>query len=338
MQYDKLTEKQADTNRSATEMPVSGLLCKSAESALYLAIKACGIAPGDYVLAPDLGSADLAGALRRTGALPILFDVDPLSWLTDLDLLEEFLMSNTMLNDANQLVMRRDGGVVKGIIAVHLNGNPPDMDRLRFIADRFVLPLIEDATESAGALFRSKPVGTFGETAALALSRHPAGYAPAGGLMLAHKEAHLLAAQAHHASLEPHEKLHPADPDIGTQLLHQQKQISREHLLEQSLSGITAICFQHVHPLAWRYSGALALETNAAPELQAFLEQHQILTASLAPPLHLLPSFRTSLYMRREDHATRLFEQVVVVPGLDLVGDEIFEKIAFCIKQFFNVL
>ena len=336
MQHNKSTEEQAETAQSAIDLTVSGLLCKSAESALYLAIKACGVSQGDYVLAPDLGSADLAGALRRSGALPILFDVDPLSWLTDLDLLEEFLMSNTMLNDADQLVMRRDGGAVKGIIAVHLNGNPPDMDRIRFIANRFVLPVIEDATESAGALFHSKPAGTFGETAALALSRYSAGYAPAAGLLLAPDKNYLLAAQAHSEAMEPHEKLQGGDLGKGQLLLPLQKKISREHFLQKSLSGIAAIRFQHVHPLAWRHSGALALETPAAPELHAFLEQHQILTASLSPPLHLLPPFRTSLYLRREDHATRLFDQVIVIPGLDLLSDEAFEKIALHIKQFFN--
>ena len=336
MQYDT-TDEQAETDSSAPEVPIHALLCKSAESALYLAIKACGIAPGDYLLVPDLGSGDLAGALLRTGVLPILFDVDPFSWLADLDLLEEFLMSNTMLNDANQLVMRRDGKPVKGIVAVHLNGNPPDMDRLRFIADRFLLPLIEDATESAGALFRSKPAGSFGETSALALSRQQAGYGSTAGLLLAKDKSRLQSAKEQGDALDPYERPQPADPGIALQILHPKAENSREHSLEESLSGIAALRFQQVHPLAWRCSGAIALESEAAPELHAFLEQHHIVTVSLAPPLHHLPSFRHCLYIRREDHASRLFDQVVVVPALHLLPSGDFEGIVFRIKEFFNL-
>jgi dTDP-4-amino-4,6-dideoxygalactose transaminase len=336
MQRNKSTKEQAETSRPAMELPVSGLLCKSAESALYLAIKACGVGPGDYLLAPDLGSADLAGALRRTGVLPLLFDVDPGCWLADLDLLEEFLMGNTMLNDADQLVMRRDGKAIRGIVIVHLNGNPADMDRLRFICDRFLLPLIEDATESVAAMFRSKPIGTFGETAACSLSRHPVGYATAAGLLLAKDEACFHRAQACGEMLDPHERPIPVQPGEVLHLPHETGEMPREYILQEHLREVPAIRFQKVHPLARQYSGAIALETAAAPELHAFLEQHQILTTSLAPPLHHLPSFRNSLYLHREDHATRLFEQVVVIPGLDLVTDEGFEKIASCIKRFFG--
>ena len=337
MQRNKSTKEQAETSGPEMELPNSGLLCKSAESALYLAIKACGVGRGDYLLVPDLGSTDLSGALRRLGTHLILFDVDPHNWLADLDLLEEFLMANTMLNDADQLVMRRDGKPIRALVAVHLNGNPADMDRLRFIADRFLLPLIEDATESAGAIFRSQLTGTFGETAALSLSRHPAGYATASGLMLANDEVRFHTARECGEMLEPHERPLSINPGEELRLLRKAGEASREHTLRESLKGISAIRFQKIHPLGRQSSGAIALETAAAPELHAFLEQHQIVTASLAPPLHYLPSFRNSLFLRREDHASRLFDQVVVVPGLDLVPDEAFENIAFCIKQYFKM-
>lgn len=333
MQQEQSTGEEKAMITADMALRVSALRCKSTEGALYLAIKSCGIGPGDYLITPNLGSKDLAGALGRSGTKPILIDVDPEHWLIDPGLLEGFLMGHTMLNDNDQLVMRHNRALVKGILAVHLNGNPADLDRLLFIAQRFHLPLIEDGTAASCAFFRSKPIGTWGDAGAIALSTHPAGYPSATGLFLARDKSRLDTVLEYAEGAEPYEGPLPGNPDLA----NLEKGVSREHLLEQRLYHIPQIRFQQIHPLAYRHSGTFMLETEAAPELHAFLEQHQIVTASLAPPLNILPPFRKSLCISTTDNAARLFNQVVCIPGLDIMPEEKFNEIAPLIKQFFGI-
>jgi dTDP-4-amino-4,6-dideoxygalactose transaminase len=337
MQQEQSIGEEKPISTADMSFPVSGLLCKSTEGALYLAIKSCGIGPGDYLIVPNLGSNDLAGALGRTGAVPILIDVDPEHWLIDLDLLEAFLMGHTLLNDHDQLAMRHNGAIIKGILVVHLNGNPADLDRLGFIAQRFYLPLIEDGTASSRTLFRSKPVGAWGDVGAIALDIHPAGYPSATGLLLARDKSRLDTAMQYAEAAEPYERPRLTDLDLAT-LQHsgQDKEKTREHILEESLCNIPQIRFQNTLRFAHRHSGTFMLETETAPELHAFLERHHIVTTSLAPPLNLLPPFRKSLYISQKDSAARLFDQVVCIPGVDMMPEETFGKIVPLIEQFFK--
>lgn len=320
------------------KFPGSALLCRSAESALYLALKACGVAREDYLIVPNLGSAALAGALARIGAMPLIIDVDPGSWIIDLDLLEEFLMGHATVNDQDQLILRRDGKRIGAIIGVHLNGNPADLDRLRFIAHRFFLPLIEDASEAAGSLYRSRAIGSFGEAGVITLSHHPAGYDEAASLLLAPEENRLKIAQQAVRDADLHDVPHWVHLDIDNLPLLQQ---GREHtaqmqqLLLEKLEGLKKLRTQRVLSQAVHHFSTLALETEAAPELHAHLSQNGILTTTLTPPLRDLPAFRGQLYIRREDHASRLFDEVVRIPGVDRMQQEELLRIAETIRAFF---
>lgn len=122
------------------------LAVSNGTAALHLALKACGIGPGDEVIVPDLTFAATANVVLHCGATPVCADVDPETWLLDLEATARAITSRT-----------------KAIIPVHLYGHPCDMDPLMALAQKHQLIVIEDCAEAQGALYKGRQVGTFGD-------------------------------------------------------------------------------------------------------------------------------------------------------------------------------
>ena len=116
--------------------------------ALHLALRALGVGPGDEVIIPDFTMIASALAICYCGAKPVFVDADAITWNIDAAAIEQ------KINPAT-----------KGIMAVHIFGNPCDMAALQHIADRHGLWLMEDAAEAHGALFQGRRVGNLSRIA-----------------------------------------------------------------------------------------------------------------------------------------------------------------------------
>lgn len=125
----------------------------SATDALFLALKALGVGPGDEVITVSNSFIATAGAIVAAGARPVFVDVGP-DYNMDADLLEEAITSRT-----------------KAILPVHLTGNPADMPKIIRVARQHSLFVVEDAAQSVGAALQGKRVGSFGEVGCFSL--HP---------------------------------------------------------------------------------------------------------------------------------------------------------------------
>jgi len=109
---------------------------------LHLAVAALDLQPGDEVIVPSLTYIATANAVRYAHAIPVFVDVEPSTWCMDPDLIEAAITPRT-----------------KGIIAVDLYGHPADMDRIKAVARRRGLWLIEDAAEAHFARYKGRPTG-----------------------------------------------------------------------------------------------------------------------------------------------------------------------------------
>ncbi len=114
--------------------------------ALYLALSACGIGPGDEVIAPANTFAATTLAILRTGARPVLTDCDPMTFNIQTAGLEKKMTRRT-----------------KAIIPVHLYGQMADMPAILKTAKKHNLRVIEDASQAHGAEYLGKKAGSFGD-------------------------------------------------------------------------------------------------------------------------------------------------------------------------------
>ncbi len=143
--------------------------CASGTDALWLALVAAGVQPGDAVITTAFSFFASASAIVRAGARPILLDVDP----------------HTLNLDPVQVEAKlREGGSYKvsALLPVHLYGQCADMDALQRIADEFQLPIIEDAAQAIGAAWRDKKAGSLGVAAAFSFypTKNLSAYGEAG--------------------------------------------------------------------------------------------------------------------------------------------------------------
>jgi dTDP-4-amino-4,6-dideoxygalactose transaminase len=131
--------------------------CSSGTAALHIAVAAAGIGPGDEVITlPITDPGTVIGVLFQQ-AVPVFADQQANTYNLDLADVERKITPKT-----------------KAIIAVHLLGNPSDLDALKALADRHKLVLIEDCAQAWGAQYRGRPIGTVGHIACFSLqdSKH----------------------------------------------------------------------------------------------------------------------------------------------------------------------
>lgn len=117
----------------------------SCTGALHLGLAALGIGPGDEVVLADTNWIASAAPITYLGATPVFVDILPDTWCLDPVLVEAAITSRT-----------------RAIIAVHLYGNLCEMEELLTIGEKYGLPVIEDAAEAIGSVYRGKRAGSIG--------------------------------------------------------------------------------------------------------------------------------------------------------------------------------
>jgi dTDP-4-amino-4,6-dideoxygalactose transaminase len=114
-------------------------------SALHLSLLAAGVGPEDEVVTVSLTFVATTAAICYTGARPVFVDVEPVTLTMDPSKLEAAITRRT-----------------KAIVPVHLYGQMADMDAIQAIADKYGLPVIEDACQAHGAEYKGRRAGSIG--------------------------------------------------------------------------------------------------------------------------------------------------------------------------------
>lgn len=117
----------------------------SGTTALHLALAVVGIGPGDQVILPSITHISAINAVTYQGGTPVLVDCEPDTWCIDVESVRRSINDRT-----------------KAIVAVHLYGQMADMGVLVELADRYGIPVIEDAAQAHGASLSGKKAGSLG--------------------------------------------------------------------------------------------------------------------------------------------------------------------------------
>lgn len=131
----------------------------SGTAALHLALIMTGVQHGDEVICQSMTFSASANPIAYLGATPVFVDSEPQTW-------------NICPTSLRQAIEDRisKGKKPKAIVAVHLYGMPYQHDEIQEIANRFEIPVIEDAAEALGSNYKGKPCGTLGDLAILSFN------------------------------------------------------------------------------------------------------------------------------------------------------------------------
>ena len=152
----------------------------SGTAAVHLALIACGVGPGDEVIVQDFTFCASSHPITYLGATPVFVDSEKDSWNMDPELMEEAIKDR----------IAKTGKKPKAIVPVALYGMPYQIDRIQKIANRYDIPVIEDAAEGFGSRFNGQVLGTFGQYGVLSFNGNKMITTSGGGALICpNKEA-----------------------------------------------------------------------------------------------------------------------------------------------------
>ena len=151
------------------------VVCLSAgTAAVHLALIACGVQPGDEVCVQSFTFCASSHPITYLGAKPIFIDSERETWNMDPELLERAIIERKEIT----------GKYPKAIIPVALYGMPYKIDKIMAIADKYGIPVIEDAAEGMGSRFDGQVLGTFGKFGVLSFNGNKMITTSGGGALI----------------------------------------------------------------------------------------------------------------------------------------------------------
>jgi pyridoxal phosphate-dependent aminotransferase EpsN len=149
----------------------------SGTAAIHLGMRLLGVGPGDDVIVSDFTFVASVNPIRYLGATPIFVDSDPATWM----------MSPALLAEALADAARR-GRRPKAVVVVHLYGQSADMDPILEACLRWDVPVLEDAAEALGTLYKGQPAGSIGDVGAFSFNGNKILTTTGGGVLVARRQ------------------------------------------------------------------------------------------------------------------------------------------------------
>lgn len=321
------------------------VVVSSGTAAIHLALLAIGIKPNDRIIIPTLTFAATAFPIRYINAIPILLDSEPSSVNIDPEKITEFL----------ERCDKKD--YPKAIIAVDLFGRTCNYDKLVKISEYYKIPLIIDAAEALGSLYRERPTTTFGVISILSFNYNKIITTTGGGALVTNnlsyaKRARVLANQARdnfhwfeHSSVGYNYRMSPVNAALGISQINQlQEKIDLRRTIRlkyyNNLKGIKGVEIPLDSMI--EKSNAWLTVVNFSPEV--YLNAREHIRSSLADkkiesryiwkPLHQQPVFKNSESLLNGS-SDNLYENSLCLPSssnlessqIDLICETISESL-----------
>lgn len=307
--------------------------CASGTDALWLALVAAGVQPGDQVLTTPFSFLASASAIVRAGASPVFSDIDPATFNLDSGQIERTLRSDKSRK-------------LRALLPVHLYGQCADMDSFQRLAGEFNLALVEDAAQAIGSAWRGQRAGSLGTAAAFSFypTKNLSAYGDAGLATTndPEKAAQMRRLRNHgsprrylHEELGWNSRLDAIQAAIlrvKLKYVESWNESRRDHaatynqlFVEAGLAKGAEVHLPTTSPPAHHIYHQYVIRAHRRDELRKFLTARQIGTEIYYPiPLHLQPCFAYLGYREGDfPEAERAAKEVLALPMFpELTGDE----------------
>ena len=147
-------------------------------AAVHLSLLACGVGPGDEVLVQSFTFCASSHPITYLGATPVFIDSERETWNMDPELLEKAIIDRK----------EKTGKYPKAIVPVALYGMPYKIDQIMAIANKYGIPVVEDAAEGFGSRFNGQVLGTFGKYGVLSFNGNKMITTSGGGALITENE------------------------------------------------------------------------------------------------------------------------------------------------------
>jgi dTDP-4-amino-4,6-dideoxygalactose transaminase len=262
----------------------------SGTDALHVAIRACGIGPGDEVITVAHTFIATVEAIILAGARPVLVDIDPVTCVMDVTQVEKAITSRT-----------------KAIIPVHLYGHPVDMDPILDLARIYNLKVIEDSCQAHGAEYKGRRTGSLGDIGCFSFyfTKNLGGYGEGGIITTSDEEIaqrcrmirdHGSSAKYYHSMMGFNgrlDELQAAVLKVKLQYLDEWTE-KRRDIARAYASGLdSSVMLPHEMPWAKHVYHLFVIRTPERDQLKDWLESKGISAGLHYPvPVHLQEAWR----------------------------------------------
>ncbi|AQX04991.1 pyridoxal phosphate-dependent aminotransferase [Elizabethkingia meningoseptica] len=316
-----------------TEVKVAALSAGTA--ALHLALIECGVGYGDEVICQSMTFSASANPIAYQGATPVFVDSEPETWNICPIALEEAIMDRIA-----------KGKTPKAIIGVHLYGMPFKVDEILAIANKYNIPLIEDAAEALGSTYKEKMCGTFGRFGILSFNGNKIITTSGGGALVCHTKedkdkAVFLSTQARdnaphyqHSHIGYNYRMSNISAGIGRgqmEVLHDRVEARRKMHnfyvgLFNDIDGVKVFSEPTPDYFSNHWLSAITIDPKITgitrEDLRLALLKDNIESRPLWKPMHMQPVFSNAPYYGGKV-AEELFENGLCLPsGSNLTDDE----------------
>ncbi|MDQ1086425.1 LegC family aminotransferase [Siphonobacter sp. SORGH_AS_1065] len=318
----------------------------SGTSALHIALLVNKIEKNDLVIVPNLTFIATANAVTYVGAEPLLIDIDSKTWLLDLDVLDEFLTTQTYQKN-NYCYYHKSKQRIKAIVLVHLLGNMPDMERLLSLTQRYNIELIEDAAGSLGSFYKGKHAGTFGSVGTFSFNSNKIITTAGGGMvitddaLIAQQVKHLIT-QAKTGTIEylhdqigynyrlvnPLAAIGLAQMEYLNSFVTKKQKIAAYYT--QELSTIPNLGFQTISPGVNSNFWHFVITVPNSRKLIQYLAEFKIETRPLWIPIQELPAFKNNVYISKNHTTAGVANKGIMLPCSTSITQE---QLAFVVKK-----
>ena len=149
-------------------------------AAVHLGLLNCGVKPGDEVIVQSFTFCASSHPITYLGATPVFVDSEKDTWNMDPELMEEAIKDR----------VAKTGKTPKAIVPVALYGMPYKIDRIMEIANKYGIPVVEDAAEGFGSKYKGQVLGTFGKYGVLSFNGNKMITTSGGGALITEDEDH----------------------------------------------------------------------------------------------------------------------------------------------------
>lgn len=316
-------------------------------AALHLGLILLGVEEGDEVICQSFTFSASANPIAYLGAKPVFVDSEEDTWNMDPMLLEEAIKDR----------LKKTGRLPKAIIPVHLYGMPGMLDEIMEVADRYHIPVLEDAAEALGSEYKGRKCGTFGEYAALSFNGNKMITTSGGGALICPceeraKRALFYATQAREqAPHYQHEKIgyNYRMSNICAGIGRGQMFVLEDHVarrreihdlyvrLLDGVKGVKVMCQPEGGDFNSNYwLTCITVEPEVAgftrEDVRLALDADNIESRPLWKPMHLQPVFKGAPFYGNGT-SERLFEVGLCLPSGPTLTDDDIERVVRVIRN-----